>query len=99
MKDRNKKEIEKSKPNLDVIYLINFCLKALYEDKDHKFTDSLASKKAKKGIWPETSCLLTYEELIGTLLKARDEIKILKKIKKYGKGTHIEEIKQKCNLI
>lgn len=61
MKDLSKDELEDSRPSQDAVFLVNFCLERLYEDKEHVLNDLVV-----KG--------LTFEELIGSLLKVRDEI-------------------------
>jgi hypothetical protein len=61
MKDHSKDELEDSRPSQDARYLVNFCLDRLYEDREHVLNDFVV-----KG--------LTFEELIGSLLKIRDEI-------------------------
>ena len=61
MKDKTKEELEKHRPVVDAIIAVNFCLNELYHDQDKSVNDIFAG-----------NC--TYEELIGALLKARDEL-------------------------
>jgi hypothetical protein len=61
MKDMTKEEINDGRPVDDALWLVNFCLDALYDDKVHNFTDAINSR-------------LTFEELLGTLLKAKDSL-------------------------
>lgn len=62
MKDVTQQELEESRPHIDVDEGIDGCLNALFKDKKHKTTEEIV-----RG--------LTFEELIGVLLLARDEIK------------------------
>lgn len=55
-------DLEESRPACPAETLIDFCLTQLCRDSRHLLTT-------------EVSPRLTYEELIGTLLKARDEIR------------------------
>lgn len=66
MKDASIEYINSCRPEEDALWLLDFCLDALYKDKVNKFNDDINKN-------------LTYEELLGTLLKARDEIKFLRK--------------------
>lgn len=61
MKDIDKTVIESSRPNIDVLYGINYCLDALCNETT-KSMDDFAVKNLK------------FEEIIGVLLLARDEI-------------------------
>ena len=61
MKGFDKKELESGRPSIDVLYGINYCLNALYAEPT-KNMDDFAVKN------------LTYEEIIGVLLLAKDEI-------------------------
>ncbi|MBA4073625.1 MAG: hypothetical protein C0508_01205 [Cyanobacteria bacterium PR.023] len=63
MKDATKKELESRRPHLSGLKGINFCLSELYADK-HKSIDGVVAGHC------------TYEELIGSLLVARDELKL-----------------------
>jgi hypothetical protein len=62
MKDCKKKELEIDRPKAGTLYLLDFCLDQLYADKEHCLTECIVSG-------------LSFEELIGTLLKARDFVK------------------------
>lgn len=66
MKDVTKETCEAYRPAQDSLWLIDFCLDALYRDRQHKFGDDINK-------------YLTFEELMGTLLKARDDIKFYQK--------------------
>lgn len=59
MKDRTKKQLEASRPNVDTLDAITFCLDRLYADQNTKTSDEVV-----KG--------LIFEELLGALLAARD---------------------------
>jgi hypothetical protein len=65
MKDYSEKELQPihhfDKTPLE---LLDFCLICLYEDPDHKISDVLTSGPTK----------LSYEELIGALLHAKQAI-------------------------
>jgi hypothetical protein len=61
MKDRNKRDIESGRPAKDALDCVNACLDALYSDRRKNSGDRFAQN-------------MTYEELLGTLLLARDEI-------------------------
>lgn len=61
MKDFTREELESNRPPKDALDVLDFCLDRLYNDTQKRTTDELAHG-------------LTYEELIGTLLLARDEI-------------------------
>lgn len=65
MKDFGKEVLESSRPETDALTCIDHCLRQLYADRTHKVED-------------EVSPALTYEELIGALLQAKDKIKSLK---------------------
>ena len=67
MKDYTKSELESGRPDEDALDLIDFCLDALYADKIHTIDQDFANNR------------LTYEELIGTLLKAKDTLIELQK--------------------
>ena len=64
MKDFTQEELEASRPQGSALSLINFCLGQLYDDRTRKLTDGVAQN-------------LSYEELIGALLEARDELEAL----------------------
>ena len=61
MRDYTQAELEDGRPAESAQRCTNFCLRQLYADDQHGFTDSVVSG-------------LTFEELIGTLLKVRDEL-------------------------
>ena len=61
MKDYSREQLEDGRPSQDAQYLVNFCLDRLYADRGHVLNDLVV-----KG--------LTFEELIGALLKVRDEL-------------------------
>jgi hypothetical protein len=61
MKDFTKEILESSRPNESVETCLEHCLTSLYEDNTHYTDDSISPS-------------LTYEELIGALLLARDTI-------------------------
>ena len=60
MKDCSKAELEAARPKISRQQAINHCLCRLYADKKHSIRDELCTN-------------LTYEELIGALLLARDQ--------------------------
>ena len=62
MKDYNEQQLESSRPSIDVLDGINYCLDAFFSDAE-KMTDDFVANG------------LTFEEIIGVLLLARDEIK------------------------
>jgi hypothetical protein len=69
MKDFTKEQLEEGRPNFEALYLINFALSHIYDDNKHTIQDTLTSgPKLRKTFG------YTYEELIGTLLVARDTI-------------------------
>ena len=53
-------EFESERPSISAAQAVEFCLTQLYRDRRHRHTDELCHH-------------LTYEELIGALLLARDE--------------------------
>lgn len=61
MKDMTQADLESNRPKLDVREAIDFCLERLYADRVHETTHAVVDG-------------LTYEELIGALLLARDAI-------------------------
>ena len=71
MKDYTIKQLEATRPDKDALYLIHFCLKQLYKDKKHNLCENISEANRHS----QTVGLLTYEELIGALLQARDELK------------------------
>ena len=61
MRDYTEAEISKFRPNGTALDTVNFCLKHLFEDKNHLLTHGVVYG-------------LTFEELLGALLLARDEL-------------------------
>ena len=63
MKDYTQEQLEAGRPHFthDAVDLVDFCLHRLYIDRNKSLHDELAYG-------------LTYEELIGALLLARDEL-------------------------
>lgn len=61
MKDFDRSDLEASRPSIDVMDGIEYCLNNLYQDNTKKVSDFVV-----KG--------LTFEELIGVLLLAKDAI-------------------------
>ena len=59
MKGHSKKFLESSRPALPGEQTVKYCLKRLFQDKNKKLEDLVCDQ-------------LTYEELIGALLQARD---------------------------
>ena len=59
MIDRTQKELESRRPSIDAAEAVRFCLMQLYRDKRHAIKEDVCHH-------------LTYEELIGALLLARD---------------------------
>lgn len=69
MKDVKKVVAEASRPNDGALHSVKFCLKQLYADREKIVKDEVAKD-------------LTYEDLIGALLSARDAIEELEPIRK-----------------
>ena len=61
MKCYTKESLEDSRPDKDALEVVEFCVNRLFDDRVHCITDEVVHQ-------------LTYEELIGALLLARDEI-------------------------
>ena len=59
MRGKTKRELESARPTIDTAEAVEFCLRQLYRDRRH-------------GIDDEVVAHLTFEELIGALLHARD---------------------------
>lgn len=59
MKDFEQSDLEASRPDSNVEHTIAYCLNRLYADTQHTVTQEVVHG-------------LTFEELIGTLLQARD---------------------------
>ena len=60
MKEYSRVELESSRPPLDGIVAIDFCLDALYADREHRISDPVVGG-------------LSFEELIGALLLAKGQ--------------------------
>jgi hypothetical protein len=67
MKDFTREELESGRPEKTPGEVIEYCLDKLFEDQEHSFQD-------------EVSLHLTYEELIGALLCARDAVEELEEV-------------------
>jgi hypothetical protein len=65
MKDYTQAELETGYGRLDAKQTIDFCLSCLYADTTHKISDVIVDSRY---------AALTFEELIGALLIARDTI-------------------------
>lgn len=61
MKDFDKSELEAGRPSADLMEGIEYCLDALYKDSTKEISDFIVEG-------------LTFEELIGVLLLAKDKI-------------------------
>lgn len=61
MKDQSQRSLEADRPNVPALDCVNFCLKQLYRDETKRMTDEVVHH-------------LTFEELIGALLAARDKL-------------------------
>ena len=61
MKDATRHTLEASRPGLSALKTVKFCLERLYDDTHHSIIDEVVHN-------------LTFEELIGTLLQAYDEV-------------------------
>ena len=61
MKGINKTEFAKSRPLISPLDAIDFCLEKLYDDKTHEIRSEFVTG-------------LSFEELIGALILARDEL-------------------------
>ena len=59
MKDVTKRNAESGRPSASTLTAVSYCLKKLYADQNKSVRDLVAVD-------------LTYEELIGALLRARD---------------------------
>lgn len=67
MKDMTQEQIESARPSMSSLELVEFCLSALYRDTENNFGDSI-------------NTYLTFEELLGALLKARDDLQDFEKL-------------------
>lgn len=63
MRDYSQEILEESRPNVSPAEAVDFCLRQLYRDRRHETEDEVVAR-------------LTFEELIGALLLAKDEIEI-----------------------
>lgn len=61
MKDYSKEALESSRPMKSAYHCIGFCLKCLFEDSTHSTDDEVVTN-------------LTFEELMGALLLAKDSL-------------------------
>lgn len=61
MKDQTRDELERYRPHVAPVSAVNFCLAQLYNDRSRCCGDEIVQN-------------LTYEELIGALLLARDVV-------------------------
>jgi len=66
MKNITWKTVTKYRPDIEAIECIDFCLLRLKKDKKHEIGEEVVKD-------------LTYEELLGALLSAKDEIKLLER--------------------
>ena len=66
MKDFTQSDLEETRPDSPLEETLAYCLKQLYADRQHVVTEEFIHG-------------LTYEELIGTLLQARDMCDELRK--------------------
>lgn len=64
MKDFTEEQYSADRPDVDICDGLNFCLEQLFNDKEHGRDDEIVHS-------------LTFEELIGVLLKAKDIIEVL----------------------
>jgi hypothetical protein len=74
MKDYTEEQFRSSRPCDDALELVQFCLESLFMDKEHKLQDDITKR-------------LTFEELIGALLKAEDELKLVRYYEDYEDDT------------
>lgn len=70
MRGMTEGELCSSRPNLEASEAIEFCLSALYRDQTHLIEESINE-------------YLTFEELIGALLLAKDSLNIIPSITLY----------------
>jgi hypothetical protein len=64
MKNTSREDLNTSRPNQDAVFCLDFILEQLYQDKKTRIEETITA-----------DCRATFEELIGAILKARDEIK------------------------
>jgi len=72
MKDATQKSLETCRPNCPPLQSVEHCLGNLFADKQHRCLDEICTN-------------LTYEEVIGTLLQARDILTTGKATKRRGR--------------
>lgn len=73
MKDYTKEELsldERQRPDKEGIELLHFCLEMLYKDNTKNISNTIVNS-------------LTYEELIGALLVAKEELELVAKDKAF----------------
>ncbi|MDM4014886.1 hypothetical protein [Roseiconus lacunae] len=68
MKDHTTASLESARPQIDTRQAVDFCLQQLYRCRRHKITDEAATR-------------LTYEELLGALLLARDDAETVMRLR------------------
>jgi hypothetical protein len=61
MKNYTQEQLESSRPNDTALTCVDFCLRQLYADQKTEITSEVVEN-------------LTFEELLGALLSARDEL-------------------------
>jgi len=61
MKDHSRQELESSRPERSAQECVDYCLEQLYRDRSKTIADTCAGE-------------MTFEELIGALLAAKDEL-------------------------
>jgi hypothetical protein len=76
MKDTTKQRIEGSRPNVSAEEAINYCLRKFVSDQEHEMEDMVCDE-------------LSYEEVIGALLLARDQVKLILRLER-----SIEELEE-----
>jgi hypothetical protein len=76
MKNTTKQKMEASRPNVSVEQAIKFCLDQLSRDKKHEMGDYVCNE-------------LTYEEVIGALLLARDQVNLVLRLER-----QVEEVEE-----
>jgi hypothetical protein len=70
MKDFTKSDLEDKRPETKAEHTISYCLNRLYDDTQHTVAQEVVHR-------------LTFEELIGTLLQARDLYEQMQEMKEY----------------
>lgn len=66
MKDYTERSLRESRPDVDALETIKFCLVCFFRDKKHRLADKVVKN-------------LTYSELIGALLLAEDYMSEIEK--------------------